>query len=288
MLQDDYRATSRLTLNLGLRYEFNTTTQAMDGIQSAFLGNFATDTHSDSRQPDHPKFFSEELEPENWVCLGRVWEREDVSKGRFRDILRHRNSAQCHATGHLRHAAAMPFCWALQAGSVLILPLDVYFPVPSGPGYYGAKIQGMNYYAKQPYLMQFNLGVEQQLPGSMALSVAYVGSRGIHLWGLRQTNNYIPTSVINGVNFWDPYAAAGAGLGGTNATTRVNPNWLSYYMEDAIGDSYYNSLQVGLTRRMTHGLQLQASYTYSKMIDTPKGCQLGAIPTAYTTHPGSM
>src|SRR5207247_1685862 len=45
---------------------------------------------------------------------------------------------------------------------------------------------------RQPYLMQWNLSLDQQLPGSVGLSVSYVGTRGLHLWGQGDVNPCIP------------------------------------------------------------------------------------------------
>ena len=70
----------------------------------------------------------------------------------------------------------------------------------------GSVISPVNYYVKQPYLIQYNLTVQHQFPGDTALSMSYVGSRGIHHWDILEGNRPIPTSNINGQKFWDPFS----------------------------------------------------------------------------------
>jgi hypothetical protein len=142
----------------------------------------------------------------------------------------------------------------------LQLPLDQFYPV--GPPFKGSVISPVEYYVKQPYLIQYNLTVQRQLPGDTALGVSYVGSRGIHLWDILEGNQAIPTSIVNGQKFWDPFSPN---------YRRINPFWGDYTLFTTRGDSYYNSLQVELTKRLTRGLEFQSSYTWGKLIDTGEG-----------------
>src|SRR5260370_26743217 len=52
---------------------------------------------------------------------------------------------------------------------------------------------------RQPYLESWNFSIDQQLPGSIALTVSYVGTKGLHLWGQRDANPGIPTGYVNGL-----------------------------------------------------------------------------------------
>ena len=51
----------------------------------------------------------------------------------------------------------------------------------------------------------------------------------------------------------------------------ANPTWGAFSVGDATGDSYYNALEVSVTKRVSHGLQFQSEYTYSKLIDDGDG-----------------
>ena len=143
----------------------------------------------------------------------------------------------------------------------------------------------LNYYAKQPYLNQYSVEVEEQLPAGIALSVGYVGSRGIHLWSVREGNPVVPIAGTD---------AHGAALSASELTSgldanpvfntnlsifscplgnscRVNPNMAGVTLYTTDGDSWYNSLQVGVTKHLSKGLQFQSSYTWSRLLDDAQG-----------------
>jgi hypothetical protein len=89
-------------------------------------------------------------------------------------------------------------------------------------------------------------------------------------------------------------------LGGTNvfgpnaAPCRINPYWTSALFITSPSNSWYNSLQVVVTKRAGHGLDFQAGYTYARSIDTTAGqmyntdCGNGAFGTAVGTNPFNL
>jgi hypothetical protein len=117
----------------------------------------------------------------------------------------------------------------------------------------------IDYNLQQPHMLQYNLTVERQLPHNMVVSVAYAGSRGLNLYGTKEGNPAPPTSVIDGREFW----AAGA--------PRVNAFWNDMEFITAGMDSWYNSFQFGVEKRLTNGLQFKSAYTWSKALDTTQG-----------------
>lgn len=92
-----------------------------------------------------------------------------------------------------------------------------------------------------PYVMNYNLAVEHQLPGPMVMQIAYVGSQGRRLEGVVEAN---PLNAP----IADPNVFGSLGEQGTF----INSN--------------YNALQTSIQGRM-HGLSLRASYTYSHGLD---------------------
>ncbi len=143
----------------------------------------------------------------------------------------------------------------------------------------------VDYNSKSPYLIQYNLSVEQQLPWSMGLTVAYAGSRGIHLFDVLEGNPSPPTSTspcgnppefvsVNGVvQSWD---------NGSANYVRGNHNFPSAVMISTPSQSYYNALEVGLVKRVSHGLEFQSAYTYGKVLDTTQGQAMGQDCNAST------
>jgi hypothetical protein len=112
----------------------------------------------------------------------------------------------------------------------------------------------LDYNLKPSYEMKLNVAVERQLGGDLSVVVGYLGGRGIHLWRVTDINSAPPIS-ING----RPFVVAG--------TPRVNPNTGDGVDRVSDAQSFYNSLQVEVKKRFSHGIQFQSSYSFSKNID---------------------
>ena len=276
--QDDVRVNSRFTLNLGLRYEFNTTPRELHHKEYAFH-DFATETatvpgsivDNPSRKSFSPRFgFA-------WDVFGNGKTAVRGGAGIFYDIANIGSAMQQDASG------TPPLSWQegifAPGGTPLILPLDLNpaAAVPCPPCQ-GVTLSTTTYFIQQPANYQWSLTVERQLPADLALGISYVGSRGVHLWSDPEGNQALPTSFVNGQPFWDPYTAAygatsvgGVITPGSGQPDRINP----FFSDDSLfttrGDSWYNALEVSVTKRVTHGLTFQSSYTYSKLLDTPTG-----------------
>src|SRR5215218_2153113 len=92
----------------------------------------------------------------------------------------------------------------------------------------------------------WNFGIQRELPWKMVADVAYVGSRGIHLFINEELN---PRNILVAGN---PRIHSGFGA----VQPRTNG-----------GDSNYHSLQARLERGFTNRLLFRAAYTFSKAID---------------------
>ena len=133
--------------------------------------------------------------------------------------------------------------------------------------------QFIDYNYKSPYMIQYNVSVQQQLPWDMGISVGYVGNHGVHLATIRESNPIFATSTgpcgdpaslcVNGVvQFWDT---------GSPNYHPVNPNMPSTINIATVSESRYNALQIVLNKRTTHGLEFQTSFTHSKVQDDTQG-----------------
>jgi hypothetical protein len=96
-----------------------------------------------------------------------------------------------------------------------------------------------------PENYQWNLRVQQQLPEAFVVSVAYVGNRGVHQYATTEFNPLVP-----------------------GTTKRVVSTRGRIIREDNTNDSMYHGGQVQIEHRATHGLTMRGAYTYSKMMDT--------------------
>jgi hypothetical protein len=124
-------------------------------------------------------------------------------------------------------------------------------------------------------MYDFNLAIERQLPWEMILNVAYAGSRGLNLWQpVSEANPFCPTQ-----NTFVPQGCTGitAVVPGANPVwanskaPRLNPFFSNFSLFGTAGVSWYNALQVNLTKHLGHGLQFQFAYTYSKLLDDTEG-----------------
>ncbi len=102
---------------------------------------------------------------------------------------------------------------------------------------------------KRGYVEFWNFTIQRKLPGDVLLNVGYVGNHLVHEFNGRNPN----AAPLGAGSDGEPLNAAFGRTGGT-------------YLFQGYLDSHYNSLQVSLDRHVTHGLFLQGSYTYSKVI----------------------
>ena len=144
-----------------------------------------------------------------------------------------------------------------------------------------------------PYTENWTFDVQWQPVNDLVLDLAYVGNHGVHeVVSLPFNEPGIATASnpINGQVYSYGYTVPGvsaenvstlvSGYATGNASIRVpfvgfDPN--SQYYE-SIGESNYNALQFSVTKRMSHGLTVAASYTWSHAIDEQSG--EGLFPTS--------
>jgi hypothetical protein len=119
------------------------------------------------------------------------------------------------------------------------------------------------YYAdphpKRDYVMQWNLSVARELSSTLALTVGYVGSRGVHLpYRVDNIDMVIPTLTPAGY-LWPV---------NTTPADRVNPNFGRVNATLWQANSFYHAMQVDLAKRVGHGVQFHVAYTWGESIDT--------------------
>jgi Carboxypeptidase regulatory-like domain len=142
---------------------------------------------------------------------------------------------------------------------------------------------------RNPVSDNWNIGIQHELPGNITVDLSYVGSKGTHIF--RELNgNPQSTALVNQLLAKCDDSTPFTNINGDSvtcaATDVVKGNLFNGYdngilpfnavannalnspfLIASVGNSNYNSLQLKVTRRMTHGLEVQGSYTYAHGID---------------------
>lgn len=253
--QDDWKLNSRLTLNLGIRWELNTPfTSANDQLSNfdpAFYntpshGLVVADTNGNGRniiRYDFSKFLPR-------VGFAFAVDPKTVLRGGYG--INAGTLPTFSPIGNLYYNPPMRNPQTFQSTAVVATALTLANPFPTSTVAGTATVTAINPNFLTSYIQQFGLGLQRQLTPNTLLDVSYFGSKGTHL--LTQTN----------INQPPPSTLATSAL--VNAT-RPFPIYgnITEYLSSAA--SSFNSLQVKLDQRLSHGVNALVSYTYSKSLD---------------------
>ncbi len=155
------------------------------------------------------------------------------------------------------------------------------YNAPVNPGSYTGTIQSMNRNFKMGSVQQFNLNVEQELPGNVVFTFGYAGTRSRHIL-VSQLNENISSPSACGV-------VPGYTLGCGFPSFPYAFPFQVVATNNSIGSAQYDSLQAKLeTKSARHGLYALLGYTWSRNFDTGLTDGLGTNPGAlYYPLPGT-
>jgi hypothetical protein len=180
-------------------------------------------------------------------------------------------------------------CETYGCGLVMGFPIVTSIQTQN-PSSYSGTIQSENLNFKQGMVQQFNLNVEHQLPGNLVLTVGYAGTRSTHILVSQLNQNVAsPNACYPTSPKYVPGYTLGCGLAGTpyagpDFTYNIVAN------NNDIGRARYDSLQVKAeTKSARHGLYALVGYTYSRNFDSGMPDGLGTNPGAtYWPLPGAQ
>jgi hypothetical protein len=130
------------------------------------------------------------------------------------------------------------------------------FPVPPFERAGGISVRPIQDDIAYPRVQVWNVNVQRALGDGWVASVGVASARGRHLWRNADVNVPAPTILADGTPFYP------AGL------ARPNRAFSAIELKSSDGDSWYKALILETHRQWRRGLQVQASYTWSKAEDT--------------------
>jgi hypothetical protein len=260
-VQDDYRTTERLTLNLGLRYEFYTIPAEAYGLDTT-LRDIFTDRSFTVGQPFAKNPSLGNVAPR----LGFAW---DVS-GSGRTAIRGGAGVYHDTDGPFNSAFGIAaFSPPFAATATINNPA---FPHPASLTAGAASARTIDYNIEQPYGITYNLNVQHELAGQMTATLGYAGSRAYNLMSAIEANPVVPVIQADGSKFFP--------AGAPRRNTAFGP--IDYRTNG--GHSDYHALQLSAQKRFSRRYQLQASYTLAQAKDNLQA-QLNADVNNASVYP---
>lgn len=286
--QDTFKLRSNLTLNYGLRYEFNTVIHDATGRATTWRPN------------DFTQYLSPAADQTNLAVLEASGIVPESAGGLYNP-------------DYKNFAPRLGIAWSLGPKSLTVvragygifydtvlgqIPGNVLLNPPAMPDYFNIAptISWPNSFAPSgfpvititpghfptPYSQAWNLDVQRQLPADMLFEIGYVGSTGTHLPRFRQIDQaYITQAQINALTpdvitrmelmgIPAPVAQFLASQGPAAIPSIARVPYFGYpqifQAENSVSSSYH-ALQTKLDKRVGHGLSFGAAYTFAKSID---------------------
>ncbi|HLI82291.1 MAG TPA: TonB-dependent receptor [Bryobacteraceae bacterium] len=265
--QDTWRGIPRLTISYGLRYERPHFTQPVDVNTNYYLtGSIAT--------PDFnlaPRFGAAfQVDPKTVVRAGYGWYYQPVS-GQLMDALYLGNGiyqSNILVTPSLTGAPVFPNVIP-NTGSIPNGSLNLTYALTN---------------FKQPYVQEMYVAAEREIMRDTTLTVNFIHNRGYRLWTTQDFNQANPTSAQATTETYNIENTAGQ-VTGTYTTqfwfTKNNGNFAHVFQIENGGSSWYNAGNVQLRKRMSHGVSVIATYTWSHATDDIG--QLAPFGTAFSS-----
>jgi Carboxypeptidase regulatory-like domain/TonB dependent receptor len=291
-VQDDYRITNRLTLNLGVRWEYQTPYAEKFGQIGYFDFNAIEPTtgQKGTFKEDKPGAYEETPRKKNFSPrLGLAWQvapKTVVRAGAgifFTTFVGVNDAATDFGNGgfvsnFLFLGPPNPLPNTPPVGGSWNNPFAGGITTPSHTSdFVGQAVRADNYNRKTPYLSDYTLSIQREITPTLLAEIAYVGSKMTHLFWNRQNDANNPLLLSLGSQLLQPVANPFYGQITTGAlstptvqlkqTLRPYPQYQDVLIfRDAYADMRYNSMTLRVQKQYSHGIMFQLGYTLSKTI----------------------
>jgi outer membrane receptor protein involved in Fe transport len=303
-VQDDWKLTDKLTLNLGLRYEYESPrTERYNQLTNFDLSATPPLTAAGLNLKGALSFAGvggnprEQWNPDRNNLAPRIGFAWNVAP---KTVVRGGGGIFHAAMTGVGGASASFGVSGFEAATAMVTSLNGVTPLnfldnpyptginqPTGSRLGAATLLGQNIRftdrnQRQSYSAQWNLNVQRELPAGLLLELGYAGNRGLKLQQDRELNQ-LPDSALalgDALRQTVPNPFAGQITTGTLAAATVTraqllrpfPHYLSVVsVNAAFASSNYHAMIASVQRRFSKGLTLNGSYTFSKLIDLALG-----------------
>lgn len=245
-IQDDFKATRRLAVNVGLRYEYvSTPSEARGKVSNLRKITDPTVTVGDPYfNPVHNTFA-----PRVGFAYDLFGDGKTALRGGF-GMFYDQPLFNTYRNPIFR---SLPFVNRGRITSLTAFPVD-----PTRFAGVELSTESFAFNLRPSYVMQYNVNIQREVAGAV-VSLAYVGSRGVNLFGQSDLNTAIPQILADGREFFPA------------GSVRRNPAFGAVRTVYQGFGSNYNSVNIGVVKRFSQGLQFQAAYTFGKSIDNKSG-----------------
>jgi len=273
--EDSWKANSKLTVNMGLRYDVFTIPQPPQPNTLTSLTTLYTSTINIPKDQFAPRIGAAwQLSPKTVLRAGYgIFYAKTTNSTYYATRVEngvYQQTFSCTPSG----ATACPsltfpnVIWAPPGPAMAapfsgaLTPQVVTFTPPSAT----QVTRGMSPNWVNPRTHEGEVTVERELPGGLSGSVGYVVSRGLHL-PIFYDANLAPATATKS---YDILSSSGATVQTYTVpfyTSRINTNTGEVFVGSSDVNSWYNSMVITVRRPMRHGLEFTANYTLSKAFD---------------------
>ena len=262
-VQDNFQAHPRLTLSGGLRYETTSLPVDIYGRDSA-LPSLADTTPTIGPLYENPTRLN--FSPRVGFAWDVFGDGRTSLRGGYGLYFNTNNQQNLIVT--VTNPPATP---RIAIGFTPTSPCRPAFPNAPLNCAFANSIRPVQFDLDNPYLNVYNLSLQRELPWDIVATVAYAGTRGVHLLRSNDVNIAVPTIRADGTPFF-PLGAP-----------RQNTAFSTIELKSSDGNSWYNAMILELRKMWNKGLSIQSSYTFSRNIDTTQASTFFSDATNGTT-----
>ncbi len=290
-VQDDFKVSSRFTLNFGLRWEYHPAFRDAYNNLANFDYNYSSVVNGVPEKgaiiiPGPGTFgivspgFAQSIYPTPIVTaqsLGlpgalrysqktdfaprigfawRIFDDKTVLRGGYGKYIEALMTSAAISAWAVESSDVGFFSNSFGSNGLPIYQLPYSWPSDIAQPDSQSLFQVTNLHYKDPYVQEWNVTLERDLGANIGLRASYDGNHATHLGAGQNMNQPMPNTI---------------GFGNLPSSAFPFPLWQEIYYNDNAGFSNYNAMTLSVNKRMSNGLQFQSSYIYARNLSNLGG-----------------